>query len=272
MRFNEVADRVYLLTYPEFSVNCTLIVGDGAALLIDTLSTQEQGAELREAARQVTPHPLTLMNTHFHFDHCFGNAALAEAETEIWAHPDCAQELSERGEQWRYSWEQLYELDLSGVRILPANHLVSRETTLHIGGRMVVLSHHGRAHTSGDLVARIDNVLVAGDLIEQGGPPAFEDSYPLEWPEALAQLLSLTGPETVIIPGHGELVDLEFLKAQHDLLTRLDWLIRDGHADDAPIDRVASASPLNAFGQAGLLQSYLAVKRGYAQLAGSLEV
>jgi glyoxylase-like metal-dependent hydrolase (beta-lactamase superfamily II) len=270
MRFAEIADRVYLLPYPAFNVNCTLIVGDERALLIDTLSDNAQAAELGEAVRQVTPLPFALVNTHFHFDHCFGNSVLAQPDTPIWGHPDTAAELAERGERWRLEWEALYGLDLSQVRIVPPNRMVAREATIDLGGREVVLSHHGRGHTAGDIVARVDGVLIAGDLVEQSGPPAFEDAYPLEWPEALAQLQALCGPQTVIVPGHGDPVDRAFLDAQHDLLTRLDWLIREGHADEAPQERVVAASPLNLWGQEGLAQSRLAVKRGFAQLAGEL--
>ena len=72
------------------------------------------------------------------------------------------------------------------------------------------------------------------------------------------------------MPGHGEPVDRDYLDAQHDLLTRLDWLIREGHADGAPHERVVAASPLNQWGQEGLEQSRLAVKRGFAQLDGDL--
>ena len=44
--FVEIADRVYVLRYPVFDVNVTLVVGDEAAVLVDTLSTPAQGAEL----------------------------------------------------------------------------------------------------------------------------------------------------------------------------------------------------------------------------------
>ena len=59
--FTELADRVHLLRYPVLDVNVTLVVGDGAALVVDTLSTPAQAAELRAAVRAVTPHPVTMI-------------------------------------------------------------------------------------------------------------------------------------------------------------------------------------------------------------------
>jgi len=72
--FTEVADGVFVLVYPKLRVNCTLIVGDTGALLVDTLSTVAQARELRAAVERVTDRPLLVVNTHHHFDHCFGNA------------------------------------------------------------------------------------------------------------------------------------------------------------------------------------------------------
>lgn len=269
MKRVEIADRIFVLTHPQFNVNCTLIVGDGAAMLIDTLSTNEQGAQLGAAVRELTPHPWTLVNTHFHFDHCFGNAALADERTPIWGHPECAVELTERGEHWRRVWTSRYGIDLEGVPIRPPDHLVKHSATLTIGGREVVLSFPGRGHTSGDVIAWVDSVLVAGDLVEQGGPPWFVDAFPLEWPEALTELVNGCTAETVVVPGHGDLVDIEFLREQHAELSTLDWLIREGHADGAPVDRAAAASPLNRWGDYGRAQSRVAVERGYAQLDGA---
>ena len=86
-RFVEIADRVHVLREPLLHVNVTLVVGDGAALLVDTLSTAGQARELAEAARAVTPHPWTVVNTHHHFDHCFGNAILAaDPPRPVYAH------------------------------------------------------------------------------------------------------------------------------------------------------------------------------------------
>src|SRR5207253_3483660 len=102
------------------------------------------------------------------------------------------------------------------VTVRPPDHPVLHESTVDIGGRTVVLRHLGRGHTGGDLVVDIPDagVVVAGDLVEEGGPPQFEDAYPLEWPATLAALLDLD--PVSVVPGHGALCDLPFVRAQHD--------------------------------------------------------
>jgi glyoxylase-like metal-dependent hydrolase (beta-lactamase superfamily II) len=272
MAFTEVGGQVYVLRHPVLEVNVTLVVGDGAALLVDTLSTAAQAAELAAAARAVMPYPWTLVNTHHHFDHCFGNATLAgEPARPIYAHQAAAARLREHPEQVR---QQAYDemrdrepalaAELAGTTILAPTHTVHLESTLNLGGRAVILRHLGRGHTDGDLVVQVPDtdLLVAGDLVEEGGPPSFDDSYPLEWPETVAELLRLTSPRTVIVPGHGAVIGTDQVRAQHEQLAKLDWLIRDGHADGAPAERVAAMAP---FGPEVTLP---AIRLGYAELAG----
>ncbi|MFG2011451.1 MBL fold metallo-hydrolase [Micromonospora sp. NPDC048868] len=271
-RFARVADGVHVLREPLLHVNVTLVVGDGAALLVDTLSTAGQAAELAAAARAVTPHPWTLVNTHHHFDHCFGNATLAaDPPRPVYAHELAAEAMREPDRLRREAYAELRDThpalaaEVAGTELLAPTHTVHGETVLDVGGRRVVLRHPGRGHTAGDLVVHVPDVdvLVAGDLVEQSGPPAFEESYPLQWPDTVAELLRTTTPATVVVPGHGEPVDAAFVRAQHAQLVELAWLIRAGHTGGAPPERVAAEAPF------GARPALHAARRGYAELDGT---
>ncbi len=266
-----VADGVLVLRHPVLDVNATVVLGEQAALVVDTLSTAAQARELHTAVREVTPLPLIVVNTHFHFDHCHGNSVLADGARPIWGHVNTATQLRERGAHWLRRWYQQWLADepelareLAAATVVPPDHPVTRATALDLGGREVLLRHYGRGHTDGDLVVLVPDaaVVLAGDLVEQGGPPDFADGYPLEWPDTVAALLRDTPAGAVLVPGHGDLVDVGFVTAQHAELAALDWLIRQGDADGAPAPAVAAQAP---FGPAAAL---VAVQRGYAQLAG----
>ncbi|MEV4490437.1 MBL fold metallo-hydrolase [Micromonospora coxensis] len=273
LRFTEVADRVHVLREPLLDINVTLVVGDGEALLVDTLSTAGQAAGLAEAARAVTGHPWTLVNTHHHFDHCFGNATLAgDPPRPVYAHELAAAALRDAPDRLRReAYEELrgerpgLAAEVAGTALLAPTHPVHTEAVLEVGGRRVVLRHPGRGHTDADLVVHVPDadVLVAGDLVEQSGPPAFEDSYPLQWPDAVAELLRLTTSATVVVPGHGTPVDVDFVRAQHKQLVDLAWLIRAAHTAGAPPERVAAEAPF------GARPALIAARRGYAELDGT---
>jgi len=238
------------------------------------LSTVDQATELASAVRAVTALPLAIVNTHHHFDHCFGNATIAALSpgASIWAHETAATTLREDGAKLQRAWYEEYadrdpELasGLAAVTLCPPDRTVHTESIMDIGGRLIELRHAGRGHTDGDLVVAVPDALVlfAGDLVEQGGPPSFGDSFPLDWPETLAVLRHLEWAPTVV-PGHGSTVDLDYVRAQHDELTELAWLIREGHADGAAPEAVAAKAPYDPD------IALVAVRRGYAELDGRI--
>jgi glyoxylase-like metal-dependent hydrolase (beta-lactamase superfamily II) len=273
MSFVEVGPAVFVLRYPVLDVSVTLILGEAAAAVVDTLSSDRQARELRDAVRTVTSLPLVLVNTHYHFDHSYGNAVLAEGDRPIWAHEVAARRLREDGGRDQRLWYEMYRPtlpdlaeELAAVTVTPPDHTVHRQATVDLGGRVVELLHLGRGHTDGDIVVSVADasVLVAGDLVESSGPPSFGDAYPLEWPETVGAVLHLTTPATVVVPGHGPAVDVDFVRAQHDDLTEMAWLIRDGHADGAPAEAIAAKAPFD------LQTSLKAVRRGLAELGGRI--
>ena len=227
--WREVGDRVFVRRHLDLDLNCGLVVGDGGCLVVDTRSHLAQGRALAEAVRTVTPLPWTVVNTHAHFDHCFGNAAFRPAA--IWSTRACARTLAVTGDLQRaqvvaglLAAGEPAEADLvAAAPIDPPDFLVDHTAVLDVGGRRVTLTHLGRGHTDGDLVVAVDDVVFAGDLVEEGAPPAMEDAFPLEWPTTLTAVLGLVrGP---VVPGHGDVVDAGFVAGQRDELAALaDWL------------------------------------------------
>jgi glyoxylase-like metal-dependent hydrolase (beta-lactamase superfamily II) len=110
---------------------------------------------------------------------------------------------------------------------------------LDVGGREVVLRFLGRGHTDHDLVVEVETngdatVVFAGDLVEQGAPPAFEDAWPPEWPATLGRLHALArGP---VVPGHGAVVDAAFVGTQREELLAVLRALRAGRLDAGPYD------------------------------------
>jgi glyoxylase-like metal-dependent hydrolase (beta-lactamase superfamily II) len=262
----EVADRVYVRRHRSMDLNVSLVVGEGACLVVDTRASEQQGRDLAEAIRTVTPHPWVVVNTHFHFDHTFGNAALRPAT--IWGHRRAAEQLITDGERMRagiagrHRDAGQHELadDIEASRIDPPDELVDDIATLSVGGRPVQLRHLGRGHTDNDLVLTVPDagLLIAGDLVEEGAPPQFGSAFPLDWPgtlDAVAELI--TGP---VVPGHGAIVDRAYVTAQRAELANLVRLARAGHAEGRPAADVARELPY--FGEFGTD----AVEKAYLQL------
>ncbi|MGC8472856.1 MAG: MBL fold metallo-hydrolase [Candidatus Dormibacteria bacterium] len=226
-RWQAVTDGILRWVGNPVDVNCILVRGDRLALLVDTGSTQEEGRELRRAVEvELGRRELAVVNTHAHYDHCFGNSAFSEST--IYASEGCLTTLQRSGtSQRREAAESFREGDpefaarLGAAPIVLPNRPVDQEARLDLGGIEAHLRVMGRGHTDHDLVVVLPDLgaVLAGDLVEESGPPALEDSYPLSWPRVLGRILALT--PKLVVPGHGRVVGPEFVAGQRAQLAEL---------------------------------------------------
>ena len=120
----------------------------------------------------------------------------------------------------------------------PPDHLVDDAAVLDVGGREVVLRFLGRGHTDHDLVVEVETpddrcVVFAGDLVEQGAPPAFEAAPGRVAGDARPAARAVPRPGRA---GHGEVVDADFVGAQREELLAVLAAVRAGRLDDGPYD------------------------------------
>lgn len=242
--WREVGENVFVRRHdsPGYAdLNAGLVVGDGGCLVIDTCSSQRQGRELAEAIRHLTPHPCqVVVNTHAHYDHFFGNAEFRPAL--LWGHRRCAATIAEYGPAQRRIQAELARAqgrpdlaaDLAAVELVTPDHVFAESAEVRAGGRTVRLRYLGRGHTDNDIVVEVPDagVVFAGDLVEQGAPPAFEDAFPLDWPATVDALLALLpGGSASVVPGHGDVVDHDFVHRQAGELRQVAELARVAYAD-----------------------------------------
>ncbi len=215
----EVGDRVFRRRYESLDLNVGLVITEDSLVVIDSRANHRQADELRADLAHLTHLPVsTLINTHFHWDHTFGNARFPEAT--IIGHERTRAALASRGERMKRDligsdWvppeaRPLFE----EVVITPPEETFSAEMGITVGGRHLELRHLGRGHTDSDIVILVDDVVFAGDLVEEGAPPSFDDSYPREWVGTLDRLLSLVAG--TVVPGHGDVVDGAFIRNQRN--------------------------------------------------------
>ena len=223
MAWQELGDRIFRNRYESLDLNIGLVLGDGGAMVIDSRATQIQGDELLMDIRQLTQLPIShLVNTHHHWDHTFGNASLGSST--IVGHDRCRVQLVDHGEEMR---QRLLDADwmpdenkpaFAAVEITPPTETFTSSLAIDLGGRHVDLSHLGRGHTDNDIVIEVDDVVFAGDLVEEGAPPQFGDAFPREWLTTLDLLIERS--RGTVVPGHGDVVGRAFVETQRDQIAR----------------------------------------------------
>lgn len=211
MTWREIADGVLVRRYDHpFDHNVGLVLGADQVLIIDTRSNPREADELTAEMKSVTKLPVGwVFNTHHHWDHTFGNQRFADAS--IWGHRRCAEMLIDHGEATKKEIVETYpeEESYREVIISPPTELFEERAALDLGNRSVEFVYYGLGHTDNDAVLHIDGVTFAGDLVEEGSPPFFGDSFPIAWAETVGHLAEAA--REIVVPGHGAPVDSEHL-------------------------------------------------------------
>jgi glyoxylase-like metal-dependent hydrolase (beta-lactamase superfamily II) len=274
MPFTEVAPRVWVAHYDFIDINIGLVGGERGLVVVDTYASDELAREVIGDVRALgVGEVVAVVNTHEHFDHFFGNGAFREqygAALPLHAHEVAAQQMAASARAWEPSTEQYDDPRVAAIHateIVPADTTFSSAAVIDLGDRGVELVHPGRGHTGGDLLVRVEDadVLLAGDLVEESGPPAYgADSYPLEWPQTLDVTTGLLTAGTVVVPGHGGVVDREFVLEQRAAIGTVAATIRDLAARGVRAEDALDAAEEWPFEKERLEH---AVRRGYEQLA-----
>ncbi|MFF8530826.1 MBL fold metallo-hydrolase [Streptomyces sp. SAS_267] len=225
--WERVTSRVGRRRLPDWDCTAGLVVGEGAALMIDAGSSLAEGAALRADARALTGGRVThIALTHPHFDHVFGAAAFAGARILV---ADGSSGVYENGRDALCADAVRNGLDPGAAEeaadtLVRPRGFVRSTWDLDLGGGVEVrLVRTGEGHTAHDLVAVVSGdpaVVFCGDLVEESGEPqAGPDAVPSRWPAALDRLLGLGGEDALYVPGHGAIVDAAFVRTQRDTLT-----------------------------------------------------
>ena len=237
----EVADGVFAYIQPDgtwWINNTGFLVGPQGVISIDACSTERRTRAYRHAIEAVTPAPVrTLVNTHHHGDHTFGNCLFPGAT--IVGHENARQEAIAFGPPRQLPfWD---DAEWGELTLDPPFLTFTDRIAVHVGDLRVELLHVGTpAHTTNDVIAWIPqhSVLYCGDLIFNGGTPFLLMGSITGAVEVLENVLRPLDP-AVVVPGHGPVFSDEA-----PVLATLDYL----HfvADLARRARQAGLSPLDA--------------------------
>jgi quinoprotein relay system zinc metallohydrolase 2 len=184
--------------------NASFIVGAESVAVIDSGGSARVGAALAEAIAAVTNKPIrTVINTHMHPDHVFGNAAFEAGKPEFVAHHKMARGLSNRAERYlKRNREMIGDAAFEGTKAILPTKAVQEPMEIDLGGRVLTLTARPTAHTDNDLTIfdPATGTLFLGDLLFSGHIPTLDGSI-LGWLKLIGVLEKETASR--VVPGHG---------------------------------------------------------------------
>lgn len=225
----EVAEGVHVIPdgRVELVPNIGIVVGERAALVIDTGMGPANGAHVLEQARALAGDlPLHLTLTHFHPEHGYGAQAFKGEATIVYNRAQ-RDELRRKGagylDMFRGLGPRIADR-LDGVTLVEPDIVHDGEAEIDLGGRRALLRAVGPAHTGSDQIVLVDgHVLFGGDLVETRifpitpyFPPHDTDVDPHRWIRVLGELLALE--PGIVVPGHGEVTGASLLREVREFL------------------------------------------------------
>ncbi|MEJ8278141.1 MBL fold metallo-hydrolase [Pseudonocardia spirodelae] len=199
-----LADGVYALT-AEGDPNIGAIEGEDFLVCFEALATPVAAAKWLARLREHTDKPVRyLVLSHYHAVRVLGASAF-DAQTVV-AHETTAALIAERGEQdWASEFARMPRLAEAADSVpgltWPTLTFADR-MTIDLGGDRgeLVLQHHGRGHTEGDITAWLPRrrILFAGDLVEARAALYTGDAFHREWAGATLDRLAALEAEQLV--------------------------------------------------------------------------
>ena len=246
LSIEHVQGNVYMVQRPGGGGNIGVQVGPDGVLLVDALFAP-LADRLVAAIKEVTDEEIRfLINTHIHGDHVGGNENLANLGVLIFAHDNTRTKFLEESSHFPRQGGSFAPQQAAGGR-----PLITYDSAIgfHLNGEEVRAFLAPPSHTDGDTFVYFpeSDVLHLGDVFRTTSYPIIDKFNGGTLRGTIAALdlaISMAGPDTKVIPGHGlEIVGRaemqEFLDMILDIRDQVYTMIREGKY----LDEVMAAAP-----------------------------
>ncbi len=227
--------------------NIAVLQGPDGKLLVDGgIGVSKQN--VLAALNSISNDPIKyLVNSHWHFDHIFGNQWLHEAGATIIAQEKTRKHLAEKTRvvDWNYTFDPFTADALPTV-------LFKTEHTLHFNGEKVLIKKYPNSHTDSDSSVFFPNanILHVADTFWNGYYPFIDYSTggSIDGMIAAAEInINKATKETIIIPGHGPIGNKQHLIEFHAMLATIRDKVAVLKKQGKSIDEVIAEKPTAAY-------------------------
>lgn len=245
-KVTHVAGNVHMLEAPDTDGNIGVFSGPDGVLLIDDRYDRDTD-NLLAAVRSVSDAEIRfVVNTHVHPDHIGGNNNLAAYGVTILAHDDVRLRMLTELRIPRRGGITFPQPPAGALPVITYSDAIS----FHLNGEEVRVFIAPPAHTDGDSFVHFlgSDVMHLGDVFRTNMYPiidVYNGGSFLGMIEAMELAITLAGPATKVIPGHGSGVSdragmQEVLSMLYDIRDRVANLVEQG----LTLEQTVAAAPI----------------------------
>jgi cyclase len=245
IKANKLADNLYTLDGAGGTIG--VLTGPQGVFMVDS-----QFAPLSEkiaaTIKQISGgEPIKfLINTHVHGDHTGGDENFAKMGATIISRPELRHRLAHPNPG--PNGQPGVPMPAAGLPLMT----YTGSLTLHMNGEEIRIYAIPRAHTDGDSIVQFVNadVIMTGDFYRSVQFPNVDRANGGSLPgleAGLSRVISLCGPNTRVVPGHGPMVDRNAVMAHRDVVVALHKKIGDMIKQGKTQDEIMAAKPAAEF-------------------------
>jgi len=240
----QIASDLYFF-YDYGGSNAVFLITDEGVLVIDTRQHPRAGQDLLDRIRKITNKPIRwVINSHFHGDHTFGNAAFRKEGATFVAHSETARlmqlvqpkEMARRGDYFKS-----HNYDPSEVRLILPDVTFDKAMTIHLGGREVRLFYLGPGQQDGDafvLFPHARALFTPGSFAKHSMPNMAFTTSVENWIKLLDQVAVID--VDVLLPGHGDVANRADVKELSAMLSDEYAMVKAAIAKGIPLAEAQS--------------------------------
>jgi cyclase len=240
IKTNKLAPNFYTLDGSGGTIG--VLTGPDGVLMVDS-QFAPLSDKIAAAIKQISNGNIRfLINTHVHGDHTGGDENFGKMGATIIAREELRNRLAHPNPG--ANGQPSVPMPAAGLPILT----YTGSLTFHMDGEEVHVIAIPRAHTDGDTIVQFVNadVLMTGDFYRSIQFPNIDRANGGSLRgmiDGLSRVISLCGPNTRVVPGHGPTVDRNAVMAHRDMLVgvrdKVEAMVKQGKT----LEEVTAAKP-----------------------------
>jgi glyoxylase-like metal-dependent hydrolase (beta-lactamase superfamily II) len=184
-----------------------------------------------------------VINTHFHHDHVDGNKAFGKKGIPIISHENVRKRLKRKTTLYPNPKNNFIMVqDKHPDYALPST-VYNSTMKIYIDNEEIQLSNFGPGHTDGDTIVyfKNNNVIHAGDSFVTYGYPFVDLNSGGSFKgfiNILSQIIAISNSQTKIIPGHGNVCDINDVITLKNILQEHYEITKDGFEEGLSVKQI----------------------------------